>query len=85
MEGFCSKSIITICRFYKLYGDLWCRVSSGGGGWGGGVWWPMRHNMSGLNLTLQWHLWAPHVHDNSHVGVMFSSSSPLYVPMFISV
>ena len=52
---------------------------------GGGVWWPMRHNMSGLNLTLQWHLWAPHVHDNSHVGVMFSSSSPLYVPMFISV
>ena len=29
--------------------------------------WPITHNMSGLNLTLQWHLWAPHVHGSTQV------------------
>jgi hypothetical protein len=25
IEGLCSKSIITMCKFYDLYGELWCR------------------------------------------------------------
>ena len=33
--------------------------------------WSMTYNMSGLNMALQWHLWAPHVHSNSHVDIMF--------------
>jgi hypothetical protein len=33
--------------------------------------WPMTYNMSGLNMALQWHLWAPHVHGNNHVNIMF--------------
>ena len=46
----------------------------------------MMHNMSGLNLALQWHLWAPHVHDSSsHVGTLFFGGSPLCVPAFINV
>ena len=58
----------------------WCRPSSGG-------WlyrWPMTHNMSSLSLALQWHLWVLHVHDNSHVNIVFSWGSPMYVPAFIT-
>ena len=43
------------------------------------------HSMYGLSLALQWHHWVPHVHDNSHVGTMFSWGSSLYVPAFISM
>ena len=45
-------------------------VGVSGGGWLYGR--PMTHNMSGLNLVLQWHLGVPHVHGNSHVGTVFS-------------
>ena len=45
-------------------------VGVSGGGWLYGR--PMTHNMSGLNLVLQWHLRVPHVHGNSHVGTVFS-------------
>ena len=62
---------------FKLKPLLWTHVYSymfstvhpprllvrGGGG---------THSMSGLNLPLQWHLRAPHVHGNSHVDIMFS-------------
>ena len=41
-----------------------------GGGWLYGC--PNTHNMYGLNFALQWHLWVPHVHGNSHVGMVFS-------------
>ena len=40
------------------------------GGWLYGC--PMTHSMSSLNLALQWHLWVPHVHGNSHAGTVFS-------------
>ena len=33
--------------------------------------WPMTHSMLGLNLMLQWYLWAPYVHGSSHVGIVF--------------
>ena len=49
-----------------------------GGGWLYGC--PMSHNMYGLNLALQWHLWVPHVHGNSLVGTVFSWGWSLYVP-----
>ena len=58
-------------------------VGASGGGWLYGC--PMTHNMSGLNLALQWHLWVPHVHGNSHVGTVFTWGRSLYVPAFISV
>ena len=45
-------------------------VGASGGGWSYG--WPMTQSMSGLNLVLQWHLWAPHVHSSSHVDTVFS-------------
>ena len=45
----------------------------------------LTHNMSGLNLALQWHLWAPHVHGNSHASTVFFGGSPLCVPTFMSV
>ena len=34
--------------------------------------WPMTHTMSSLNLALQWHLWGPKVHNNSHVRMVLS-------------
>ena len=44
-------------------------VGASGGGWLYGC--SMTHNMSGLNMALQWHLWVPHVHGSSHVGTVF--------------
>ena len=41
-----------------------------GDGWLYGC--PITHSIYGLNLVLQWHLWVPHVHGNSHVGTVFS-------------
>ena len=58
-------------------------VGASCGGWLYG--WPMTHNMSGLNMALQWHLWASHGHGSSHIGIVFLRGSLLYVPMFISV
>jgi hypothetical protein len=43
------------------------------------------HSMSGLSLALQWHRWVAHVHGSSHVGIVFSWGSSLYVPAFISM
>ena len=57
------------------------RVS--GGGWLYGC--PMTHNISSLHRALQWHLWVPHVHGNSHVGTVFSWGCSLCVPAFMSV
>ena len=34
IKGFCSKCVITICKFYKLYGDYCCR----GFWWGVVIW-----------------------------------------------
>ena len=45
-------------------------AGASGGGWLYG--WPMTHNMSGLGLALQCHLWAPNVHGNNHGGIVFS-------------
>ena len=45
-------------------------VGGYGGGWLYGC--PIMHSIYGLNLALQWHLWVPHVHGNSHVGTVFS-------------
>ena len=52
------NSIVSLC-----IGFLW---------WGWLQGWPMMHNMSSLNMALQWYLWASHVHTSSHVGTMFS-------------
>ena len=30
------------------------------------------HNIFGLNMALQGHLWVPHVHGSSHVGTTLS-------------
>ena len=50
-----------------------CMVRSGvrvyGGGWLYG--WPMMHNMSGLSLALQWHLWVSHVPFVAMLGLYF--------------
>ena len=59
-----------------------------GAGASSGEWlygWPMMHNMSGLNMALQWHLWVPHVHNSSHVGIVFSCIITLCLYAFISV
>ena len=29
IKGLCTRFVITICKFYKLYGELWCK----------GLWW----------------------------------------------
>jgi hypothetical protein len=65
----CGKYVIAVCKFYELYGDF-CRR---GLRWGWLYGCPITHNMSGLNMAMQWHLWVPHVHGNSHVGTLFMS------------
>lgn len=47
-----------------------CIVRSGLMLFGGGSLYgsPRTHNISSLNLPLQWHLWVPHVQDRSHAG-----------------
>ena len=34
LKSLCSKYVVTICKFYKLYGDFWCR----GFGWRVIIW-----------------------------------------------
>ena len=49
LSCFNNKYVVTVCKFYKLYGGIWC----------GGLWWrvivrmALTHSTFGLNLALQ--------------------------------
>ena len=50
----------------------WIVISGVGASGGGELYgWSIMHNMSGLSLALQWHLWVPHVHGSNHGGTVF--------------
>ena len=76
--------VVFLTRFYAANMSLQyvksilnCMVNFGVGASGRGClyMWPIEHNISGVRLAFQWHLWAPHVHGNSHVGIVFSCGS----------
>ena len=46
---------------------------------------PFTHNMSGLNLALQWQRCCSHEHASSHAGTVFSCGLLLNVPAFMRV
>ena len=64
-----------------------CMVRLGSIPVGGSFWYgkPLTHRMSGLNLELQWHLCAPHVHGSNQLGTVFSGGLSLKVPAFMRI